>query len=155
MNGEFEANVLATGGFSDAAIESYRRAMIDQPEHSDNLLLMADLMKQNNQTDEAVSLLQYVAEHAEDDNKFVVAIDGIINMVGQHSFVWRLTQENEAVFRWVNRVILERIAERDDKFYLYRLLSEIALETNDHEGGFRALENSISQAGHPKTSGAT
>ena len=147
VSGEFEAAVLATGGFSDEAIKSYRRAMIDQPDHSDNLLLMADLMKQNNLTDEAVTLLQYVAENARDDNEFVVAIDGIINMVGQHSFVQRLPPETEAVFRWAHRVILERLTKQDDKFYLYRLLSDIALETNDHEGGFVALENSVSQAG--------
>ncbi|MYF38029.1 MAG: hypothetical protein F4219_04575 [Gammaproteobacteria bacterium] len=147
VSGEFEAAVLASGGFSDEAIKSYRTAMIDQPDHSDNLLLMADLMKQNNLTEEAVTLLQYVAEHARDDNEFVVAIDGIINMVGQHSFVHRLPTENEAVFRWAHRVILERLTKQDDKFYLYRLLSDIALETNDHEGGFVALENSVSQAG--------
>ena len=147
VSGEFEAAVLNTGGFSDEAIKSYRRAMIDQPDHSDNLLLMADLMKQNNLTDEAVTLLQYVAEHARDDNEFVVAIDGIINMVGQHTFVQRLPPETEAIFRWAHRVILERLTKQDDKFYLYRLLSDIALETNDHEGGFVALENSVSQAG--------
>ena len=147
VSGEFEANVLATGGYSDEAIESYRRALIDQPRHSDNLLLMADLMKQNNRTDEAVALLQYLAEHATDDNEFVVAIDGIINMVGQQSVVQRLPPEIKAVFRWVHRVILERISTREDKFYLYSLLSEIAQETNDLEGGFLALENSVSQAG--------
>ncbi|MCY3540475.1 MAG: hypothetical protein OXH31_00990 [Gammaproteobacteria bacterium] len=147
VSGEFEAAVLNTGGFSDEAIKSYRRAMIDQPDHSDNLLLMADLMKQNNLTDEAVTLLQYVAEHARDDNEFVVAIDGIINMEGQHTFVQRLPPETEAIFRWAHRVILERLTKQDDKFYLYRLLSDIALETNDHEGGFVALENSVSQAG--------
>ena len=147
VSGEFEANVLATGGYSDEAIDSYRRALIDQPRHSDNLLLLADLMKRNNRTDEAVALLQYLAEHAKHDNEFVVAIDGIINMVGQQSVVRRLPPEIKLVFRWVHRVILERITTREDKFYLYSLLSDIAQETNDLEGGFLALENSVSQAG--------
>lgn len=147
VSGEFEASVLSLGGFQTEAIESYRRALIEQPTHSDNLLLMADLMKESDRTDEAVSLLQYVAEHAQNDNEFVVAVDGIINMIGQRRFGEELTAELKATFRWTHRVILERITAREDKFYLYTLLSEIAQETNDTEGEFRAIENSISQSG--------
>ena len=147
VSGEFEASVLSMGGFSEEAIESYRRALIEQPEHSDNLLLMADLMKEGDRTMEAVALLQYVAEHASDDNEFVVAVDGIINMVGQRLFGQQLSAEVEAVFRWTHRVILERITGREDKFYLYTLLAEIAQETNDREGEFAAMENSVSEAG--------
>ncbi len=147
VSGEFEASVLSMGNFTEEAIESYRRALIEQPAHSDNLLLLADLMKEAERTMEAVALLQYVAEHAKDDNEFVVAVDGIINMVGQRQFFQQLSPEIEAVFRWTHRVILERITGREDKFYLYTLLSEIAQETNDREGEFAAMENSVSQAG--------
>ncbi len=147
VSGEFEASVLSMGNFTEEAIESYRRALIEQPEHSDNLLLMADLMKEDDRTMEAVALLQYVAEHASDDNEFVVAVDGIINMVGQRLFGQQLSMEVEAVFRWTHRVILERITGREDKFYLYTLLAEIAQETNDREGEFAAMENSVSEAG--------
>ncbi len=147
VTGEFEASVLSMGGFTAEAIESYRRALIDEPTHSDNLLLMADLMKESERTDEAVALLQYVAEHAADDNEFVVAVDGIINMVGQRTFFQQLASEVEATFRWTHRVILERITSREDKFYLYSLLAEIAQETMDREAEFVAIENSVSQAG--------
>ncbi len=147
VSGEFEASVLSMGGFSEEAIESYRRALIEQPKHSDNLLLLADLMKESDRTMEAVALLQYVAEHAQDDNEFVVAVDGIINMVGQRQFFQELPPDIEAVFRWTHRVILERITGREGKFYLYTLLSEISQETNDREGEFAAMENSVSQAG--------
>ena len=147
VSGEFEASVLSMGGFSEEAIEAYRRALIEQPKHSDNLLLMADLMKESERTEEAVSLLQYVAEHASDDNEFVVAVDGIINMIGQRLFGQQLESNTAATFRWTHRVILERITGREDKFYLYQLLSEIAQETNDREAEFTAIENSVSQAG--------
>lgn len=147
VSGEFEASVLSMGGFEKEAIESYRRALIEQPKHSDNLLLMADLMKNLNRVDEAVALLQYVAEHAEDDNEFVVAVDGIINMIGQRRFGQNLSEEKQAVFRWAHRIILERITGRDEKFYLYTLLSEIANETNNTEAEFRAIENSLPSAG--------
>ncbi len=147
VSGEFEASILAMGGFHEEAIESYRRALVEQPEHSDNLLLMADLMKEAGRTDEAVSLLQYVAEHAEDDNEFVVAVDGIINMIGQRRFREELTPKVRNIFRWTHRIILERITGRDDRFYLYRLLADIAQETNNKEAEYAAVENSLSLAG--------
>ena len=147
VSGEFEAGVLSLGGFNDEAIESYRRTLVLQPENSDNLLLMADMMKRTNRRDEAVSLLQYAAEHAVDDNAFVVAVDGIVNMIGARSFSDRLTPAMRRTFRWAERIILERITGRADKFYLYQLLADIAQETGDHEGEFLALENSLSQAG--------
>ena len=147
VSGEFEAGIFSMGGFNDEAIESYRRALVVHPENSDNLLLMADLMKDAGQRDEAVALLQYAAEHAEDDSAFVVAIDGIINMIGARSFSEDLTPEMRRTFRWTQRIILERIAGHNDKFYLYQLLADIAQEVGDIEAEFLAVENSLSEAG--------
>ena len=147
VSGEFEAGIYSLGGFSDEAIASYRRALVLHPENSDNLLLMADLMKTANRRDEAVAILQYVAEHADDDAEFVVAIDGIINMIGARTFSEELTPEMRRTFRWAARIILERIAGHNDRFYLYQLLGEIAQEVGDTEAEFRAVENSLSQAG--------
>ena len=147
VSGEFEAGILSLGGFDAEAIESYRRTLVRNPENSDNLLLMADRMKSAGRRDEAVTMLQYAAEHAVDDNAFVVAVDGIINMIGARSFGQGLTTDLTGIFQWTQRVILERITGHDDKFYLYRLLADIAQETGDTEGVFRALENSLPQAG--------
>lgn len=147
VSGEFEAGVLSLGGFDDEAIEAYRRALVRNPANSDNLLLMADRMKNAERRDEAVAMLQYAAEHAFDDNAFVVAVDGIINMIGARSFGDRLTPELRRTFEWTQRVILERITGHDDKFYLYQLLADIAQETEDTEGVFLALENSLPPAG--------
>ena len=147
VTGEFEANILSMSGFPEDAIDSYRLALVRQPQHSDNLLLMGDLMKEEGETEAAVALFQYVAEHAKNDNEFVVAIDGILNMVGQDYFLQRLTSDVTSTFRWTHRIILERITMREDKFYLYSLLGEIAQETNNSESEFVAIENSISQAG--------
>ena len=147
VTGEFEASVLSMSGFTEQAIESYRYALVRHPQHSDNLLLMGDLMKESGRTEEAVAVFQYVAEHSQDDNEFVVAIDGILNMIGQERFGQRLPPNDQATFRWAHRIILERITGRADKFYLYTLLGDIAIETLDTEGEFVAVENSISQAG--------
>jgi len=147
VSGEFEAGVLSLGDFDQEAIESYRRALVENPENSDNLLLMADRMKEAGRRDEAVVMLQYAAEHAVDDTAFVVAVDGIINMIGARSFRDRLTPELRGIFQWTQRVILERITSHDDQFYLYQLLADIAQETEDTEGVFLALENALPQAG--------
>ena len=58
VSGEFEAGILSLGGFDGEAIESYRRALVRNPENSDNLLLMADRMKSAGRRDEAVTMLQ-------------------------------------------------------------------------------------------------
>ena len=147
VGGEFEAGILGLGGFDDEAIEAYRRALVADPANSDNLLLMADRMKSADRRDEAVTMLQYAAEHAFDDNAFVVAVDGIINMIGARAFGDRLTPELRGTFEWTQRAILERITGHDDKLYLYQLLADIAQETEDTEGIFLALENSLPQAG--------
>ena len=145
--GEFEASVLSMSGFTEEAIESYRLALVQQPENSDNMLLMGELLKESERTAEAVAIFQYIAEHAKNDNEFVVAIDGILNMIGQERFGFRIPYRRQAVFKWAHRIILERITQREDKFYLYTLLSEIAIEFLDTESEFVAIENSISQAG--------
>ncbi|MYD45556.1 MAG: hypothetical protein F4W92_04320 [Gammaproteobacteria bacterium] len=145
--GEFEASVLSMSGFTEEAIESYRLALVQQPENSDNMLLMGELLKESDRQNEAVAIFQYIAEHAKNDNEFVVAIDGILNMIGQQGWGQRLGYNRQAVFKWAHRIILERITQREDKFYLYSLLSEIATEFLDTESEFVAIENSISQAG--------
>ena len=147
VSGEFEAGIYSMGGFADEAIDSYRRALVVDPENTDNLLLLADLLKSAGRRDEAVAFLQYAAEHAEDDSAFVVAIDGIINMIGARSFNESLTPEMRDTFGWTRRVILERIAAHDSKFYLYQLLADIGQEVEDTQAAFVALENSLSEAG--------
>ena len=147
VSGEFEASIYSMAGFGDQAIESYRRALVEQPENSDNLLLMADVMKNSGRTDEAVAILQFFAEHAVEDNEFVVAVDGIINMIGARTFFQQPDPAVMGRLDWTRRVILERIAGRANKFYLYELLADIAREKGDTEGTFLALENSLAEAG--------
>lgn len=147
VSGEFEAGIYSLGGFADEAIASYRRALVTDPENSDNLLLLADMLKNAGRRDEAVEMLQYAAEHAVDNSAFVVAVDGIINMIGARSFNETLTARMRDTFAWTRRIILERIAGHDDKFYLYQLLADIAQEVGDMQAAFVALENSLSEAG--------
>ena len=147
VTGEFEASIYSTAGFADEAVEAYRRALVEQPENSDNLLLLADVMDSNNRTGEAVAILQFFAENAVEDNDFVVAVDGILNLVGTTTFFQQPDPETLDTLAWTRRVILERIAGRANKFYLYELLADIAREQGDTEASFIALENSLAESG--------
>ena len=148
VTGEFEASILAMAGFTDAAVDAYRRALVEQPENSDNLLLLADVMDSDNRTEEAVAILQFFAENAVEDNDFVVAVDGILNLIGTTTFFQQPNPDTLNTLEWTRRVILERIAgSSTPRFYLYELLADIAGEQQDTEASFVALENSLAEAG--------
>ena len=144
---DFEAAIYARAGFGERALESYRRALVSEPENSDSLLLMADLLKNHGRTEEALAILQYVAEHAVEDNEFVVAVDGIINLLGASGYLEQPDPENMWRLDWTRRLIMERIAASANKFYYYELLADIAREKRETEVSFRALENSLAEAG--------
>ena len=148
VTGEFEASVYSAAGYADQAVEAYRRALVEQPENSDNLLLLADALDSTNRTRKALAILQFFAENAVEDNDFVVAVDGILNLVGTDT-VYKHQPDPETLdmLAWTRRAILERIASRVDRFYLYELLADIAIEQRDRKATFVAVESSLAEAG--------
>jgi len=132
-NAEFEAGVLMLAGLNDQAIDTFKRAIALNPTHSDNYLLLADLLKQSSREAEAVAMLQYLVEHATDDDAFVVGVDGLLNL--------QLRDPN--INTWTRRRVLERLAAQDDKPYLYELLAELAEEARDSQLYFASLEESL------------
>ena len=133
---EFEAGVLDLAGFRDQAIDAYRRALALHPERADDYLLLADLLRQANRQPEAVASLQYITEHAESDELFLIAVDGITNM----------RTGSVATLKWAERRALERLTTRDDKLYLYEMLSDLAEEARDPKVYLAAVENSLAHA---------
>lgn len=140
VGGEFEAGVLALAGFPDAGVEAYRRTMIKDVSNGDNYLLVSDLLKKQDRIDEAIFLLQYVMEGTGEDDLFVVAVDGIMNMVGGRES----SQKFQAVLEWTRRLVLERLAAGPNKIYLYRVLAEVSDALNDQAANFAAIENTLS-----------
>ena len=151
VTGEFEAGVFSMAGFADQAVEAYRRALVEQPENSDNLLLLAEAMADDGRPGEALATLQFFAENAVRDNDFVVAVDGILNLLGSRAFSQEPDPQVRDTLEWTRRMILERIAGRAGKFYLYELLADIAREKADTEASFVALENALPEAGLRRT----
>ena len=138
---EFEAGVLALAGLHDEAARTYRRGLAQHPERIDGYLLLGNALNGLQQTERAIGMFQFLAETADRDDLFTVAIDGILNM-----------RAKEPVLRWARRVTLERIAQRHDKMYLYQLYTDLSEELNDTPAVLRALETSLAIAGEQRSS---
>ncbi len=141
IGGEFEAGVLSLVGMKDEAADAYRQAIATHPDRIESYLLLANLLKENDQTDRAVGMFQYLAENAERDDLFTIAIDGLLNM-----------EAKGRNMQWARRITLERLAGREDKNYLYQLLSDLSSEVNDKAGQIRAMENSLAVSGSRRLS---
>ena len=137
---EFEAGVLALSGLRAEAVGAYRRGLALHPERIDGYLLMAGLMKQLGENDLAFGMFQHLAETADGDDLFTIAIDGVLNMLVD-------APPRPKVVEWARRITLERLATRHDKPYLYQLLADLAEEEGDHDGHLVALENSLASSG--------
>ena len=140
---EFEAGVLVMAGMRDRAIASYRLALAKNPAQGDNYLLLSDLLNQDRRSGEATAILQYFAETAAGDDGFMVAIDGILNAK---------PAADSPVLAWARRRVLERITQRDDRFYLYDLSAELAQEARDAPAYLASLENALVEAGPRRSS---
>ncbi|MCC7014412.1 MAG: hypothetical protein IT454_17765 [Planctomycetes bacterium] len=132
---EFEAGVLTLAGLHEDAARTYRRGLAAHPERIDSNLLLANTMRTLRQTERAIGMFQYLAENADKDDLFTVAIDGLLNM-----------RAREPHLRWALRVTLERLAARHDKMYLYQLVADLCDELKDNAGRMRALEGSLAIA---------
>lgn len=152
---EFAAGIYVMASLDEQAIAQYRQAAARFPQRYDNLLQLAELLKKQQRQDEAIAMLQYMAEFAPDQNSFSIAVDGLINMfaVNQNSQA-RLPrrQDPEQVLRWAQRLVLERMIVTEDEANLYSLLADIAESLADFDLLIRAYENSLAEAGEQRPS---
>jgi len=126
---EFEAGVLALAGLREESIAAYRRGIAANPNRIENLLLLANVMREMGARQQAIGMFQYLAENADEDDLFTIAIDGLLNMEAEPN-----------ALRWARRCALERIASRHDKTYLYQLVSDLSEQLDDNEFMVRSLE---------------
>jgi hypothetical protein len=139
---EFEAGVLTLAGLHEDAARTYRRGLVAHPERIDAYLLLCNALKEIGQTERAIGMCQYLAETADKDDLFTIAIDGLLNM-----------QAKAPVLRWARRVALERLANAGhDRMYLYQLVADLAEELEDNSSRMRAMENSLAIAGEQRSS---
>ncbi|MDF1799181.1 MAG: hypothetical protein P1V81_08405 [Planctomycetota bacterium] len=138
---EFEAGVLALAGLRDDAIRAYLRGIAGNPNRIESWLLLGNLMQDAGMKNRAVRIFQHLAETAEQDDLFTIAIDGLLNL-----------EADAATLAWAQRITWERLADRSDKAYLYQLCADLAEAAGDDEGVRVALESSLSVAGERRSS---
>lgn len=138
---EFEAGVLALAGLREDAIAAYRRGLAQWPDRIETWLLLGNLLRDAGKQDQAIGMYQYLVEHAEKDDLFTVAIDGLLNM-----------RATPPVLRWARRITMDRLTRRHDKMYLYRLLADLSEELSDRPAVLRALEGGLPISGERRSS---
>ncbi|MEZ5988202.1 MAG: hypothetical protein R3F30_03610 [Planctomycetota bacterium] len=147
MHDEFEAGVLAMAGMREEALHVYRRGLARNPDRIDAWLLLSNLQKELGRHERSAGMFQHLAATADKDDLFTIAVDGILNMRdgrGNRGAPDRLV-------RWTRRVVLERIASRPDKLYLYRLVADLSEELDDSAMAIRALAAALPIAGEQRT----
>ena len=147
ISDEFEAGVLALAGLRDEAAQAYRKGLVRQPERIDGYLLLSNIQKELNRHSRSAGMFQYLAETAEKDDLFTIAIDGILNMRDGRSN----RGAPDRLVRWARRITLERIARRPNKLYLYQLLADLSDEVRDRSGAIRSLQAAVPIAGEQRT----
>ncbi len=136
---EFEAGALSLSGLKDDAVRAYRRGLALRPERIDGWLLLANVMRDLGEARAATGMFQHLAETADKDDLFTIAIDGVLNM-----------RADATVMKWARRVTLERLARKHDRMYLFQLYADLSDEVKDTAGGARALENALPVAGEQR-----
>ena len=138
---EFEAGVLALAGLRADAVKAYRRGIARYPDRIESFLLMANQMAQLGEAGRAVGIFQHIAEKAEKDDLFTIALDGLLNL-----------DAPAPVLRWARRQALGRLARRHDKMYLYQLIADLSEELGDKETQLRSLEAALPIIGERRSS---
>ncbi len=138
---EFEAGVLALAGLRADAVKAYRRGIARYPDRIESFLLMASQMAQTGEAGRAVGIFQHIAETAEKDDLFTIAVDGMLNL-----------DAPAPVLRWARRQALGRLASRHDKMYLYQLIADLSEELGDKETQLRSLEAALPIIGERRSS---
>ncbi|PPT77551.1 hypothetical protein XaplCFBP3122_06230 [Xanthomonas arboricola pv. populi] len=147
----FAAGVYAMAGLDGRAIDDYRRALALAPDDADSLLQLADLLKRQRRSGEAVAMLQYVAESAADGKTFALAIDGLIGVLAAEPGR-RLRSDDPlpppaAVLGWAQRRVMERFVRDGDDYALYSLLADLGQAQSDFDLQLRSLDNALALAG--------
>ena len=144
---EFEAGVLALAGLREEALQAYRRGIARSPDRIDTYLLLSNVQKELGRHDRSAGMFQYLATTAPKDDLFIIAIDGLLNM--------RDGRANRGapnrIIEWARRVVLERLAQRPNKLYLYQLVADLSDELNDKGMGIRAMKAALPIAGEQRT----
>jgi len=144
---EFEAGVLKIAGMHEEATGAYWRGIAQHPDRIDVYLLLGRSLQTLGKGQQAVGLFQYLVENADKDDLFTIAIDGLLNMNNPREG----TQLSKETLLWARRAILERLAGKDDKMYLFQLLRDVSEDLRNRDMMIRAVAETLPIVGEQRT----
>ena len=144
---EFEAGVLKIAGMHQEAAGAYWRGIAQHPDRIDAYLLLGQTLQTLGKGRQAIGLFQYLIENADEDDLFTIAVDGLLNMNNSSQG----TRPAPGTLQWARRAILERLAGKDDKVYLFQLVRDVSEDLRDPDMMMRALAETLPIAGEQRT----
>lgn len=141
---EFEAGILELAGLEREALISQMKGLARYPQRIDTHLIVGNMMLESGMENLAAGRAQFLASNAAPDDLFTVAIDCILNLRAQDS-------GSDELVHWAQRTVLERLASDPQRFFLYRLLVDVAEEVGNRDMTLSALRSSLPVAGERRT----
>jgi tetratricopeptide (TPR) repeat protein len=111
---ELSAGVLGLIGDHEQAARSYAQVLAAHPEQVEVWLLWANEMRDSGQARRAIDRLSLLVDEADQDDLFLVAVDGLLNL-----------EANGTPLKVALRRILERLAAGPQKIFLYDVAGDL------------------------------
>ena len=111
---EMSAGVYSLLGDHERAARSYERVLVSHPQEIELWLLWANSMRDAGQAAQAIRRLQVLTNQAEQDDLFLVAVDGLLNL-----------DAGGTPLKVALRRLLERIAAGPQKIFLYDAAADV------------------------------
>lgn len=138
---ELSAGVYNLIGDHEKAAHSYEQVLNDHPQEIELWLLWANAMRSSGKTEQAIRRLTLLADQADQDDLFVVAVDGLLNL-----------DAGRSALRIVLRRLLERIAANPERIFLYDTAADV-MDTLGRSGQVNPLmEQALIFAGDQRAS---
>lgn len=137
---EFAAGIQTLAAQHEEAVRTYRRTLAMHPERVETHLLLGNALRAADQRERAIGSFLALLLQPQQDDLFVIAVDGLLNM-----------EAPATVLAAATRLVQSRIASRGDQVFLFRLLQDLHEQRSDTQARLRALEDTIVVAGEQRS----
>ena len=137
---EFAAGIQTLAAQHEEAVRTYRRTLALHPERVETYLLLGNALRSADQRERAIGSFLALLLQPQQDDLFVIAVDGLLNM-----------EAPAPVLAAATRLVQSRIAARGDQVFLFRLLQDLQEQRGDTQARLRTLEDTIVVAGEQRS----
>lgn len=145
VDSQFAANLYAMAGLPERAISAYQRALVVDPNNSDNLLQLVALLKKQQAFSKAASLLQLTFITSQNSDTRFAAVDGLLNLFssGEEPLPEQAQLLGEQVLQWLQRQLFAMLSSADNTEH-HRVLMALA-ELGTQQGNYALTEQANRQ----------